>query len=89
MLKCKQTQYPSDQLANPSKQISMVPTRFSCHQDVFSLLHLLLKHVPCIYSSDSQQMKFCLEIKPELLYIEVYYLRLWSSLFWQITVKMV
>nr|XP_031289445.1 breast carcinoma-amplified sequence 1 isoform X3 [Camelus dromedarius] len=46
MLKCKQTPSPSDQLANPSKQITTVPTKF-CHQDAFSLLHLLPGPIPC------------------------------------------
>lgn len=83
MLKYKQTLYPLDQLANPSKQIATVPTKSSCHRDASSLpksspdpLHVY------IFPPDGHHMTFGLQTKPELLYIEVYYLRLWSNLSW-------
>lgn len=57
-----------------------VPIKLSSHQDVFSLCHLLPKPTQHThFSSHGQQMKYCLQIKSELLYIGVYYLGLWSS----------
>lgn len=81
MLKCKQTPYPLDPLANPSKQIATVPTKSSCHRDASSLPSPDPLRV-YMFPPHGHRMKFCLQTKPELLYIEVYYLRLWSNLSW-------
>ncbi|KAF6087413.1 brain enriched myelin associated protein 1 [Phyllostomus discolor] len=83
MLKCKQTPYPLDPLANPSKQIATVPTKPSRHRDASSPPRPPQTLSTCIFPlPDGHRMKFCLQTKPELLSIEVYNLRLWSDLSW-------